>query len=273
MARPYSGDRINLDLPQYDLSLDPEATDSQIISQGVRFVHYRSFGCPVGLTDPDDVLRRPHEHHQNCSNGFVYTKAGVIYAVFTGNSRQAEFREVGRYDDSTAQITVARYYDADACDPPSLVEMCQFDRLYLEEESVTVINWERFAAHPTGHDRLRFPVVSVMDMMDSRGNIYRSGTDFTVQQGQIVWNNGGPGIDPTTGKGTVCTARYRYRPFYYVDRMLHELRVANVDGVVIRMPQGAVIKRETHFKNEMVDPAVESPRQQTSPAVGLLGPR
>jgi hypothetical protein len=265
--------------PAQAVSFDPEAFDGLIRNQGVQMLHFRSMRCPVGMTDPDDVMRRPHEHHADCSNGFIYTASGTITASFLGNGKDSHFNDYGRVDGSSAQITFPRTYDDK---PTTRVEMCQFDRLYLKEESITVVNWHTYAAHVTGIDRLQFPVVHVFDLMDAHGKRYTQGLDFEVRGGQIHWLDGvGPGIDPVTKKGVVCSARYSYRPFWYIERMLHEVRVAQVEDEwgnrsLERMNQQAAVKREVWFEKEQRDaeaPTPNSPRQKPEPASGTFGPR
>lgn len=266
-----------MQLPPEVVSFDPVAFDGFIRSQGVEMVHYRSMRCPVGMTDTDDVMRRPHEHHKDCSNGFVYTQAGIVTCSFLGNSKESNFQDYGRLDGSTVQVTFPRTYD----DKPSTpVQMCQFDRLYLKEEAITVVNWHTFAAHASGVNRLQFPAVEVQDLMDASGKRHVAGIDFEVRGGEIHWLKGGPGIDPKTGKGVVCSIRYSYRPFWYVSRMMHEVRVAQVedeygDRSIMRFPQQAMLQREYWFEKEQRDPEApnKNGRQKPEPKDGIFGPR
>jgi hypothetical protein len=265
-------------IPPVTTSFDPDGFDNFVRDHGVELLHYRSMRCPVGMSDPDDIMRRPHEHHQDCSNGFIYTLAGTITASFLGNSKESTFSDYGRLDGSTVHMTFPRFYD----DKPQLrVEMCQFDRIYLKNEEITVVNWHTFAAHVTGVDRLQFPAVAVYDLMDARGKRYAEGLDFCVRGGQIFWSDGkSPGIDPETGKGVVCSVRYSYRPFWYVERMLNEVRVAQVEDEfgnrsLERMPQQAQLKREMWFEKEERDAEARdvNKRQKPGPADGGFGPR
>lgn len=263
--------------PSEAVSLDPDAYDELIRNQGVTMLHYRSMRCPVGMSDPDD-LRRPHEHHADCSNGFLYTLSGAVTVAFLGNSKEERFADVGRLDSAGAEILIPRFYDDKDATP---VELAQFDRIYLADESVTVVNWQTFATHASGIDRLQFPAVRVQDLVDSRGTRYAPGLDFEIRGGQIHWlGQSQPGIDPDTGKGVVCSARYTYRPFWYVARMPHEIRLAQVEDDtgrhVVRMPQQAAIQREMWFEKEQRDaeaPHPDSPRQKPGPADGGFGPR
>jgi hypothetical protein len=77
----------------------------------------------------------------------------------------------------------------------------------------------------------------------------------------------------------VCSVRYSYRPFWYVDRMIHEVRVAQVEDEygnreLTRMQQQAQLQREVWFEKEQRDAeAPPSPRQKPGPAEGSFGPR
>ncbi len=263
--------------PSQAVSFDPEAFDELIRTQGVQLIHWRSMRCPVGMVDPDDVLRRPHEHHQDCSNGFVYTLAGTVTAGFQGNSSQAQFIDAGQLDGSTVQIVLPRFYD----DKPDIeVAVVQFDRMYLKEEAITVVDWHTFAHNISGIDKLQFPVVHVTDLMDSHGNLYREDVDFEVRGGKLHWGSRRPGVDPKTQKGVVCSARYSYRPFWYVKSLMHEVRVAQIEDEfggrsVHRMPQAALLQRERFFEKEQNDPEApnSSGRQHAGPGSGTFGPR
>lgn len=276
------GTIYQMQLPSQAVSFDADAFDEFIRSAGVQFVHWRAMRCPVGMIDPDD-MRRPHDHHINCSNGFVYTLAGCVTCGFIGNGHDIQFMDAGHLDGSTVQVVLPRFYDSDG---KSAVELAVYDRMYLKEEAITVVNWSVFAASVEGVDKLQFQAVKVYDLMDSAGKSYHQDVDFCVKGGKIVWNDGkSPGIDPKTGKGVVCTARYSYRPFWYVKRMMHEVRVAQIqddldERSVHRMPQGAMLQREYFFEKEQSDPQAPpssgggSPaRQQPLPPDGVFGPR
>src|SRR5258706_7722296 len=85
------------------VDFDADAFDSAIQLKGVLFEHHKAMRCPVGIVDRDDTVRRPHEHHEGCSNGFIYTRAGVFQSLLTGNGLQSQFRDQGLADSSTAQ--------------------------------------------------------------------------------------------------------------------------------------------------------------------------
>ena len=274
---------INMLLPNETVQFDAEAFDTFIKTHGVQFVLHKTLRCPIGMIDPDDI-RRPHPHHANCVGGFLLMKAGVVTCTFTANNKENHYLDVGKIDGSTTTVTLPRFFD-ESCDgnPDKRVEVAVYDRLYFKDESMTVPTWETTQAHLTGHDRLLFPVVCVEYLVDSNGTNYYQDTDFTIQNGQIVWTGTNrPGIDPKSQKGVVYSVRYRYRPYYYVKQILHEIRLIQSEDEftgersVKRMPVQCVLAREIFFEKEMKDleaPHPDSPRQHVGPSSGIFGSR
>lgn len=261
------------------VSFDPAAFDDAIRSQGVQFVHWRSMRCPVGMVDKYDH-RRPHDDHSGCSNGFIYTRAGIVTALFTGNTYENRQQDVGLMDGSTVQVTTPRFYD----DSGQEVRVVPFDRFYLQEEDITVEHWELVEAHVTGKDKLKFPIVRVVDIIDARNHRYEPG-DYSVQSGQLVWGASAPGFNALLNKGVIYSCRYEYSPFWYVQRIGHQVRVAQVETqlerTVMRMPQSLTLQREYAFEKSDNDDQADIPpdepyaalRQVKSPRDGAYGPR
>ena len=276
------------DLPATAIDFDVEAFDSAIRSQGVRLVHYKALRCPVGMTDLDDN-RRPHEDHAGCSNGFLYKKAGTITGLLIGNGNDPQLRDIGFVDGASFTSTFPRFYD-EACDPAKPFYMAPFDRFYLDEEAITVPTWQLVRANESGLDKLSFPAVEVEELVDNRGDVYEEGADFKVSGGQVEWLDGRrPMPDLETGRGAIFSIRYRYRPFWYIGRLLHEIRISQVgnpmtnERKLVRMQQQALLNREFLFLNESHDDLARdprdptkpssSPRQQQAPEDGGFGPR
>jgi hypothetical protein len=274
MAKSQTESYVALKVSLISVNLDAEGFDNALRDHGVKFVHWRAMRCPVGLTDKFSE-RRPHPHHQNCSNGFVYTKAGVITGLFTSNSNKNDQNDVGILDGGNAQVTLPRQYD----DTEREVQITPFDRLYLAEDVITVPTQQLVETHITGRDRLLRPIVEVIDILDAGGKTYGA-EDYSIVDGQIVWRNGGPGYNADLEKGIVYAIRYTYRPYWYVDRIIHQIRVARVDtGLelkLMRMPQSFSIAREYVFEKEENDrqsPTPDSPRQVKEAGTGVFGPR
>jgi hypothetical protein len=255
---------------QSAVSLNPLDFDNAVATQGVKLVHWRSMRCPVGMVDLHDGRRGEVHDHDDCNNGYIYTQAGSVVSLFTGNSDEVKQADMGSVDGSVVQATFERFYDQTTED----VHVAMFDRFYLDDEKIVVPQWQVFESHITGKDRLQYPVVSVQDLMDADGKRYQQGTDFDVVGGFIVWtSNNRPRFDPVRKRGIICSVRYLYRPFYICSRLLHQTRVAQVNGALVRMPHGAVLQREYVFQNANREEGSEDPRQAPAPREDVWGPR
>jgi hypothetical protein len=264
--------------PNDQVHMDVDYFDSTIESQGVRFVHFRAIPCPVGLGDRYDI-RRTHEDHSGCSNGFIYEQAGEVSCLFVGNGKNNQWNDVGMIGDSTVQVTIPRFY-ADKVQEEVLLS--PYDRLYLKEAKAKVVHFQKFEHNQSGFDRTSYPIESVELLIDSNGVRYAPG-DYSIVNGQIKWtSNHRPGMDPGTAKGQICAIRYRYIPFWYVSRILHEIRLIQAEDTVTesigtqRMPYSVQLQREYMFENEQNDvraPNPNSPRQAVAPRSGTFGPR
>lgn len=247
-----TGDTIYNLLPQEAVTLDVVAFDDLVHTKGVRFVHHRAIPCPIGLTDENDI-HRVHADHSGCNNGFIYRAIGRVTAVFTANATDPKKTDEGYYDGSTVVVTFPRFYD----DPAGKrIYVRPIDRLYLEEEDLLVAIWDKtHRRNDDLPDRVEFPIVQVEHLIDSTGAFWVQGQDFEISAGNIVWS---PGRGPTPG--TVYSAWYLYRPYWYVDRLVHEVRVTPVPDVMDanlvateRLAYGAVLHREYVYRNQQND--------------------
>lgn len=258
--------------PGQAVTFDYGAFDDLILYHGVTFVHFRAMRCPIGMVDKYDV-RKPDNCELECSNGFIYTEAKHITGVFTNSPVRENGQDYGWLDENTAQLTIPITYDN--CDEK--IHITRYDRLYLCEDTITVQNWELIEAHATGIDRLSFPAVNVIDLIDNRGIKYSS-SDYTVTKGKIHWiGQKQPGQDPSTGKGRIYSIRYDYRPYWLVKSLPHEIRVSqeNTDTgrEVSQLPQLLALQREYVRTSETAKDGVDNERALPSPRDGGFGPR
>jgi hypothetical protein len=265
--------RYDLSLPEEELGFDPAAFDTQIRGNGVLMEHYRAIRCPIGITNISDP--RTHTNHSECSNGFIYKHAGDVTVSFAGNSTSTRLQAMGIMDGSTVQVTVPRTYDNS--EKEFAVQI--YDRLFLKEIATTSVNTQLIESNITGTDRLQYKASEVEHLIDSHGTEYSVG-DFEVKDGNIVWSAKRPPFDPKTGRGTTYSIRYRYTPFWYVDRLMHEVRIARVMKMpeqevrLERMPHGLLLKREYLFENEeRVRNTMSDERDQPSQRSGSFGSR
>jgi len=274
---------IDIQFPEgFGVSFDEEAFDSFIKDQGVLLEHFSAQACPVGMISEDDATRRPHDDHEGCSNGFIYIREGTCFCLFNSNTLSKNRQDMGILDDAQVNITLPRMYEPE-CGMTKPVLVAPFDRFYIKEDAgLEVVHWQRHTAHITGLDRLAFPVKKVLNVIDSTGKRYTSEDYCISPEGHLQWVNGGPGFDPKLNKGLIYTIRFTYRPYFYVTRMPHEIRVAQVQDDITgerglkRMPQSAVLTREYNFMSQGSESVTSSAdaRQPRSPASApVLGPR
>ncbi len=274
--RPEPFGRYDMQLPFEAVSFDLGAFDKLLQSHGVVIEIYSAMMCPLGSHDPDDIYG--HLGHTECSNGFIYSKEGEAEGCFVGNSSTPNFQGYGISDESTAQMTVKRFYD---CPENKPVLIGHYYRIYLKDCAVPVVNSEILEAHQSGVDRLSYPAIEVQRLKDARGQDYEQGRDFDVKNGMIHWHPGkGPGYDTVLGRGIPYSVHYSYRPFYYVKYMPHEIRVTkDVDpstGEVslVRAPYQLMLQREWAFHaEERVKREKGSDRDVAEPRSGSFGPR
>ncbi len=273
MAGRKAEGNVDLTHPLTTVSWDEDAFDVFIRSQGAKLVHWRAMPCPVGMSDRFDVRRSTHDH-SGCSNGHIYTRAGEITCLFNTDNKKDQ-HDTGLMDGSTATVTAPYTYDDNET---KLVDVMPFDRFFLAEENVLVPHVQRVEHSVTLHDRLNFPVVEVIDIIDSQ-NVRHGSDEYTIDAGQIVWNQS-IGYDLEAKKGTIYAIRYMYRPYWYVRQLRYQVRIAQVetpDGrIAKRWPQEWTMTREYIFEKEdnddlAVDP--DSPRQVKGPRDSAFGPR
>jgi hypothetical protein len=269
MAKP----GIPLSLPYEKITLDDAALQSFIKDSGPVFLHYKAIPCPIGKIEKMSI-RSPHSEHNECSNGFIYELAGEFKAPFTSNAAQLQLTDLGILDGSTAIVTIPQHYDNNG----KQIYINTYDKLYIKDNVVLSTFSEEVECSITGFDKLTFPVVDVEFLIDSKGKRYEKDAHFSVVNGGISWlTDDRPGFDVSINKGVVYSIRYLYVPFYYVSRLLHEIRiiaVANLDGSLTyrRGPYQISIVREKFFNKNQ--PTENEPQEQStavSPGTGLFG--
>lgn len=272
--RPKKGPQLNtlpkLPLPQMSFNLNSQ--DDFIQGLGVKFVHYRAMPSPIGLKDRGEY-RRSDELDQVQENGMVYKGCGEFTAVFMSNSKSERSVEGGMYDQSTARITLPRFYDLNS---PKYageeINLAVGDRIYLKEMEVNVVNYQRVEYNIEHSDYLQYPATCVEFVMDSRGEEYTPGAHFDIDKnGNIAWKDGAknPGIDPDTGKGRIYSIRYKYNAHWYIVNIMNEVRITNItegnERVPARMPYHAMIQREYVYSNRIRgnEQPEQNPRDKT----------
>jgi hypothetical protein len=257
-------------IPEEVVDFDQDAFDNLVKRVGVPLIHYKAIRSPVGMASRDDIRKPNGDITGTNSGGFIYRRAGVITGLFTNVNNSNRNMDLGEADGSTVEVTLPRFYD-DA--PETSVRAVRYDRMYLHDPRITVSDWQIFTTHETGYDRLTYPVVDVELLVDSYGDEYDSKNDFVIWNGQLKW------VGKRPPANTVCSIRYQYRPYWYVSRLIHEVRVTNRENVLgeretIRMPIRVTLQREYVFESDTNNPeAPQDSRQVKQPQVGSFGPR
>lgn len=271
--RPIDGPQSIIDLQKAQVSFDAEKFDFLIRTHGVRMIHQRALPDPRGMAsrgdNRDSLNIRPRD-----SDGYIYKNSGYLHAWFHNNSRQDQSQDLGELISSSVYMTVTRFYD-ETREP---VILCPWDRFYLADIEMLVSGMQFMEASATGIDRLQFPVVKVIDLIDANGEEYTQDKDFVItDEGWLRWvGQRRPGYNPKLGKETVYAVRYYYTPFFVVDRILHEIRVTNVTDPATyerrleRMPFEVMALRENIFMDKnRSDPSrphyADDPRTQMAP--------
>ena len=131
-------------------------------------------------------------------------------------------------------------------------------------------------------DRPSYPALAVHLLVDSDGVPYLQGQDFVLDHGDIAWQ---PGRGPAAGK--VYSTWYEYQPYWYVDRLVHEIRVVPTRDFVNthqirseRLSFAAILNREYVHRDkrpDLLSPDIGGRQQQVPdldlPAEPGVGPK
>lgn len=210
---------------------DFSAFNNLIVNTGIVFQHWKAMPCVLGVNDTGDI-HHSHDHTHDegvyCENGYIYFLAGEVYGTFTANSKSNFSISAGYVANAPSFITFNRFYK----NTDKLASFSEWDKLIPcncanFNDEVFTTNFQTFQHNTTGIDRLQFKAIEVESLMDSNGKFYQDNTDFILQDGQIRWLESGvrPGLDPLTGSGRICSIRYKYKPFYYIASVTHDIRL------------------------------------------------
>jgi hypothetical protein len=276
-SRTPEAEQLFIQLQRFQQSFDASAFDALVRSQGVRVVHLRAIPDPSGKADSGDThaVQGPRQP----SDGFIYKEAGCMQVFFSNDSSQFQVEIEGLIKHDTAVITPPAYYEDDPTKP---VLLAPYDKLYIKDVELRIINQQFVEASSTGIDRLQYPATCVEHLIDANGVEYEEGKHFVITpEGHIKWiSQTRPGWNPRLNRGVVYGIRYRYIPFFVVARILHEVRVSQVtdpntyERKVERMPYQVLVVRENilHDVNRDVHNKIFDNRLQYAPPVGgLLG--
>jgi hypothetical protein len=249
------------------VQFDTKQFSDFIESNGVLLEHFVCLPCPIGRIDRDDTLRRPHDDHSGCFNGFFFLPKGKIKAAIQGNNQGMNWVEQGLIEANPLHATLNTHYEKEtATDTLEPVLVTMFDRFFLAEKSILVPHWEMMQYSGNGIDFTKHPIEEVEVLVDSTGKQYHNCEDFEIVKGAIKWGQNAPGTDPTTGKGLVYSIRYRYRPYYIVNGLPHEVRVIAQKNVVTGVENIYQSHQQVLLYRENVSRNADNDTQSKAPA-------
>jgi hypothetical protein len=265
----------DIKIPFQAVNMDLDAQDAFIKSVGIQMEHFKAIVCPIGAVDLMDG-RAPHHEHHGCSNGYIYRFAGTVYVQFTSNTATSSLTDIGLIDGSVVNVTFKRFYEDN---PNKQVYVQIYDRFYVKNKVVLAPNSQKVEAHITGIDKFTYKVEEVEDPIIDANNVQYFSGDYTIRDGVLYWGDKRPVFNPATNKGTIYSIRYLYTPFFYVSRLIHEVRVQNktdfISGEIKqqRAPYSAFLSREYYLYKEEKDTLDDTRRDLISPRDGSFGPR
>ena len=171
--------------PIQNVTLNPEAFEEFIKSQGVRMVHSRPLPCP----NVRDLYQPDHPMACNiCYNGFIYYDKSNFIGAFHNNTFERQFSKVGSWDYDQAGIIIP-VKDQDG----NILDMQYFDQIELPD--FTVRYYQRIEHNQSGIDRPQFRAVSLDAIISHSGKRYRPGVDVIIEDGRLRWIGERPGYD------------------------------------------------------------------------------
>lgn len=271
-SREPKGGQLYFNLENFQQSFDKDAFNALIRSQGIRVVHYRAIPDPSGMIDKGDT--HAVQSQRSPSDGYIYKEAGSMQVFFNSNGGSFDIQVEGLIKSDSAVITPPEKYE-DSEDP---VLLAPYDRFYLKDVEVRVVNQQFVEANFSGIDRLQYPATCVEHIIDADGIEYKENINFEItSEGNIKWiSQQRPGWNATFNKGKVYSIRYRYTPYFIVARNLHEIRISQItdpstfERRVERMPYQVLVIREHVLHDVNRDPAnpIIDNRLQFAPTAG-----
>jgi hypothetical protein len=277
VERQTHGQQLFINPIDAQISFSPDHFDKLVDTHGIKMTHFRGVPDPRGMLSRGDA--RSANMESRSTDGFLYKEAGEVTGFFSNNGNNMDSRPDFAIAHATAYLTFPRYYDN--CEKPIL--LANWDRLFLKDIEIRVTTSQYLEANSTGIDKLHFPATCVEHLIDSYGNEYEETKDFHItNDGHIQWlTQYRPGWNAELGRGTVYAIRYRYTPFFIVNRLIHEIRVANVTNpqtskrTLERMPYSVEVVREHVFLDTNRDQQsfqTDDPRYTNLPsASGSMG--
>lgn len=202
-------------------SFNRDLFQSLMETKGFLAIHYKHAYNP----DRESVNGPANLNTQAVHRGFRYYDPRPVRHVPQSFQLQDRLTVQGIYGIGSVVMNMALDYD-DAGDPDNRFKekIAHFaSRDIIIFPSLTDISRQNFEYNPNGPQRLQHKAKGI-SLLSDKNRDYVESRDFEIKDGLIVWLNGKrPGF--SGGKGDVITCVYYYSPIYYVQNLLHSLRV------------------------------------------------
>lgn len=280
MSKPTNMAEVIIQFDNLNVNFDPDFIDEDIRAKGVRLRHFKAVPCPGSDTESGSI-RSTHHEHTNCYNGFIYKDAGCFIGAIQNNPGSKVVRPEGLIDSSTCYIVLPRFYE----DTETQLHFGTWDRIEVakcDEPSMWTPYWEKLQYSQTNIDRARFPIQQIEYVIDANGNEYQENADFKIVNGNIHWINPSrcPGFSLMTGNGMPYSVRYLYKPAFYVNRCIHQIRILNTvnpntgEKKQTRYPYLLECIREIDFLSRSVSTEEDFANEDRMPISGIsFGPK
>lgn len=250
-----------LDVGNDAVRFDSGGFDNLVASQGLVLEHWRAVPCAQGRVNGDDG-RRPGPHEGCCWNGYHYFLGGQLMGVSQQAGMAIDIQDQGDLLDATAVLTISSVYNSDE---RVEVGLARRDRLYAMSPKVWGTKAELVDLED-GVGRFQFPAETIELVYGASGKPIGPG-GYTLAGQRIAV----PGEK-------VVGVRYRYRPYWYVSRVLHEIRVFRlIDGASgepgdERAPLQVVAQREYFYEaSDQVGSAAQDRKVSAPPGYDPIG--
>lgn len=247
---------------------DMQAYGQFIANLGLVFQHWMAIPYVIGDEEGGGIRQYDErnvesKHGLIYDNGYIYKYVGEVYGIFQGNTKDLKQLPAGYYADSVAYVSFNKFYKGSN----KKASFAEFDKLIPcgNCHELWTVNFEKITHNPAGFDKLQYLASEIEFVMDNRGVIYNEGVDYMLENGGIQWLQSGdqPGISPVTQKGRIVAVRYKYKPYFYVKQMLHELRVhatfdENGEVKVQRGPTQCAVQVDWVFRDSLKEGAPDA---------------
>lgn len=210
------------------LKLDPKELNSLIFKKGVRVTVWDILPCP-NVKSIDG-----REHEINChlcdGNGYLDENPVETFAYTQSFNKDLLKNIEGTVTEWEEGVAFFSFLVG--------VNLSYFSKVVLTDYAKPY--YEQVQRQAGNSDKARYPIFSVKVLRDKNGVKYTEGTDFTVAEGMVKWNeNKGPST------GTIYSINYNSNVVYRCISALHQGRYGTNE---VQVPTLEVVEYPEQWK-------------------------